>query len=489
MDAREGGDNRRPLPLGVWIAAAAVFVILLGVSSRYGFHRDELYFIAAGRRLAWGFVDQPPLTPLVARLADLLPGGVSPSVLRVVPALSAAGLVVLAGVLTRRFGGGSRAVALGAGFAAVGGFYLAVGHLLSTTTFDVLIWVGVCAAVAAIIDGADPRLWIVVGGLVGVGMVNKYTIASLGVVLLIGLLLTPARSVLRGPMPWLGAGVAILIALPNLAWQATQGWPQFEMAAALRRSSDGPFEYVLLQIAILSFFLVIPTIGGAVWLSRDPAGRRWRVFPIAFVLLFVVYFATGGKGYYVAPLYVPLLAGGAVWLESSRRWVRRTTVALVGMGAVLGLFIALPLVPPESVDAFNEVNGELGETYAWDQLVDQIEAVFLDLSEAERESAAVLTSNYGQAGAIEVLSDALPQPVSGHNNYWLWGPPAGESSVIIGIGRVGPAINEICPFIEVVAVISNDADVANDENGTEVWLCRSPSAPLSSVWDELKHYN
>jgi hypothetical protein len=261
------------------------------------------------------------------------------------------------------------------------------------------------------------------------------------------------------------------------------------MASALRRSSDGPFEYVLLQIAILSFFLVIPTVGGAVWLSRDPAGRRWRVFPIAFVLLFVVYFATGGKGYYVAPLYVPLLAGGAVWLESSRRWVRRTTVVLVGMGAVLGLFIALPLVPPKSVDAFNEVNGELGETYAWDQLVDQVEAVFLDLSEAERESAAVLTSNYGQAGAIEVLSDALPQPVSGHNNYWLWGPPAGQSSVILGIGRVGPAIDEICPFIEVVAVISNDADLANDENGTEVWLCRSPSAPLSSVWDDLKHYD
>jgi hypothetical protein len=392
-------------------------------------------------------------------------------------------------MLTRRFGGGARAMALGAGFAAVGGFYLAVGHLLSTTTFDVLIWVAVCAALAAIIDGADPRLWIVIGCLVGIGMVNKYTIASLGIALLVGLLLTPARSVLRGPLPWIGVGVATLIAAPNLVWQATHGWPQLEMAASLRASSDGPFEYVLLQIAILSFFLVIPAVGGALWLFRDTKGQRWRVFPIAFVALFTLYLVTGGKGYYVAPLYVPLLAGGAVWLEASRGWVRRTTVTLVGIGAIVGLFIALPLIPPESVDAFNEVNGELGETYAWDQLVDQVEDVYINLKDAERESATVLTSNYGQAGAIEVLSDTLPQPVSGHNNYWLWGPPSGESSVILGVGGVGPAIHRICPMVEVVTKISNDADVANDESGTELWLCRSPSAPLSTIWDDLKHYN
>lgn len=467
--------------------AAAVVLGLVAVSSRYGFHRDELYFLAAGRRLAWGFVDQPPLTPMLARLSDLAPGPVSPTILRIAPALSAGGVIVLTAAMARRLGGGRRATVIAAVFAAIGGFFLAVGHLLSTATFEVLVLAGIVVVLISLIDGADPRWWLLVGVLFGVGMLNKNTIAGVAVGLLIGLLATPQRQILRTRWFWIGGAVSLAIALPNLLWQATNGWPQFEMARSLAGSSDGPVEYLLIQLAILSVFLVIPAFAGARWLWSDPSGRKWRVFPFAFSILFLVFLMTGGKGYYVAALYLPLLAAGAIALDRMKRSTRNTVLGLVALGAVVGLPLALPLVPPQQVEPFNEVNAELGETYAWEEFTDQVEAVYLGLPAAERTDAVIFTSNYGQAGAIEILApDRLPQPVSGHNSYGDWGP--GEPhGTIIGVGYIPDAIAEICADMTRGAVISNPADLPNDEYGTEIWLCPNPSAQLSSVWDRLRH--
>lgn len=479
---------RHPLPLAVWIIALAVFLCLMAVSARYGFHRDELYFVAAGRRLAWGYVDQPPLTPAIARLMDAFPGTISPSLLRIPAALSAATVVILGGMLTRVFGGDRRAMSVSAAFVAVGGFFLGVGHLLSTTTFDVLIWTAIITIVALIVAGGDQRLWLAVGALVGLGLLNKYTVGFLVVALLVALILTPQRRVLSGPMPWLGAGVALLIALPNLVWQASNGWPQLEMARSLRDASDGVADYLFLQIAILSFFMVIPAAAGWWWLLRDPIGRTWRVFPIAFLIVLVGFLVSGGKGYYVAALYVPLLSAGAVWLIDTTARTRVIVLGLVGVGAVVGFFIALPLVPASSVNAFNEINGELGETYGWNQLVTGVEDVYRSLEDAERSAVVIMTSNYGQAGAIELLSKDLPQPVSGHNTYWLWGPPATTGDVIILVGGFGNQFASLCEKIDAAGTVTNDAGVDNDENGTPIQLCRSPRASLATVWDDLRHY-
>jgi 4-amino-4-deoxy-L-arabinose transferase-like glycosyltransferase len=474
------------IPGVVWLIAVSVLGVLLATSARYGFHRDELYFIAAGRRLAWGYIDQPPITPLLARLADLAPWPIHPTVLRLAPALSASVLVVVAAVLARRFGAGRRAIIMTAAFTAVGGFYLAVGHVLSTTTFDVLVWVSVVTLVAAIIDGADARLWIAVGAMVGIGLENKYTVGFLVVALVIGLLMTPQRRVLWNPMVIVGAGIALLIAAPNLIWQATHGWPQIDMARTLS-GRDSRIDYVLIQIAILSFFLVIPAVAGFIWLLRDQRGRMWRSFALAFVVLFVGFLISGGRGYYVAPMYVPLLAGGAIWLDGSRALIRVPTLLLVGVGAIVGLFIALPLLPPASVGAFNEINNELGESYGWDQLVAQVEGVFATLTLAERERASILTANYGQAGAIEVMSGSLPQPLSGHNTYWDWGSPPSDVGPIILLGTFGASIDRICPDLERVGTVTNEASLANDENGTPIWVCREPTSSLASVWPELRH--
>jgi 4-amino-4-deoxy-L-arabinose transferase-like glycosyltransferase len=481
-------EDRSSVPAAVYVVAAAVVALLLIVSSRYGFHRDELYFVAAGRRLAWGFVDQPPLTPLIARMGDLLPGTVGPIVLRIVPALSAGGVAVLTGVLARRFGGGRAAIVAAALFAGIAGFFLGVGHLLSTTTFDVLIWVVVIVLVAALIDHADPRLWLGVGAAVGTGMLNKFTVAALVIGLGVGLLLTPQRRILR--TPWLagGIGLAVLIASPTLLWQASNGWPQLEMSRAIS-GRDGPADYAFIQIAIVSLFLIVPAVAGWWWLMFGAGGKQWRTIPIAFVFLFVVFLVAGGKGYYVAPLYLPLFAAGALWFEGLTIGKRRTMGALIAAGAVLGLFLALPVVSPASVGPFNGVNGELGETYAWSELVDQVEAVYLTIPIALRDEVVVFTSNYGQAGAIEIIGEGrLPQPISGHNSYWSWGTSE-SMGPIVGVGWVGDALRSICPRVDRVGSITNPANLENDEFGTALWLCMEPTAPLAEIWSDVRHYD
>jgi 4-amino-4-deoxy-L-arabinose transferase-like glycosyltransferase len=481
--------DEQTLPKAVWVIAGLVVVLLLTVSSLYGFHRDELYFVAAGRRLAFGYVDQPPLTPLLARAMDVLPGTVNPTVLRILPALSAGAVIVVTAMIARRFGGSQRSVTMTAFFAAGAGFFLAVGHLLSTSTFDVLVWAVVILLIAGVVDGADPRWWVAVGGVIGIGMLNKHIIVALVVALLIGLLLTPQRRILAGMWPWIGVAVALVVAAPNLIWQALNDWPQIEMARSLSDSADSTADYLLLQIAILSIFLFIPAVLGFIWFVRDIRGKQWRLFPIAFLMLFIVFLVVGGQGYYVAPLYLPLLAAGAVSLDVGSRRVGRTVVGLAVVGAIVGIPLALPIVPPSKVEPFNEVNGELGETYGWDQFVDQVEVVFLALPDSDQQSATILTSNYGQAGAIEIIgAGRLPQPVSGHNSYWHWGPPSSDGP-IIGVGFIPAAVRNICPVIDVRATITNEANLPNDEYGTEIWVCAEPTASLASIWDDLRHYD
>lgn len=422
--------GRGGLPATVWATALAVAALLVAVGNRYGFHRDELYFVAAGRRLDWGYVDQPPLTPLVARLLDALPGELSPLVLRVPSALITAGLVLTAAALAGGLGGGRFAKAFAALAVGGSGFFLGVGHLLSTTTVDTFLSAVMLLLVVHILGGGDRRWWLAVGAVVGVGMLNKYTIGLLVATLLVALLASRPR-VLASPWPWAGAVLALVLFLPNLLWQAANGWPQLEMAEALAARSDGPLAFLLFQPVLVSVLLIVPAVAGAWWLWRAEGGR-WRALPITFLLLAATYVTTGGKFYYLAPLYVPFLAAAGVWLERGGRPRRRLVMALAVVGILVGLPLALPLLPVERLQPVNELNNELGETVGWPQLVDQVEAVVRSLPEAERGEAVIFTGNYGEAGALELLAgdQRLPPVMSGHNSYWMWGPVEGKGPII-----------------------------------------------------------
>ena len=281
--------------------------------------------------------------------------------------------------------------------------------------------------------------------------------------------------------------VAVLLAAPNLLWQATNGWPQLEMAAALRRRSDGPIAFLVLQPALLSISLAVPAVLGLWRLLRDPEQAKWKPLGVTYLLLFVVALVTAGKAYYIAPMYALLLAAGAVWFESLARRGRSIMATATVVGIAVGLFISLPLLPIRSASTL-DATGELGETVGWQVLVTQVAGVRAGIPADEQ--VAIFTGSYGEAGAIDILgrSAGLPNATSGHNNYWLWGPPA-QHGAIIGVGQVGHILELVCPSVEQVAEISNPYGVANEEAGLPILVCRDPVRQLAEVWDEVRHYN
>ena len=314
-------------------AAGVLLAVLVASSGRYGPHRDELYFVAAGRHLAWGYPDQPPLTPLVARVTDLLAPG-SLVALHVPSALAAAAVVVLAALTARELGGRTGAQVLTAVATGTGVVVVTLGHILSTTTVDTLFWVAIVYVVLRTLSRDAPRGWLLVGLLGGVGLLDKHLVAFLLAAVVVGVALTPQiRHHLRSPWAWAGVGVAVLLWLPNLVWQATHGWPQLELAADIRDeySGAGPrLEFVGLLLVQFSPVAAALWIYGLVRLLRVPTLVRAKALAWAFLVLVVVFLVTGGKAYYVVGAVPVLLAAGACGLEE--RWSRR---GLAVAGAVL----------------------------------------------------------------------------------------------------------------------------------------------------------
>ncbi len=467
----------------MWAAAIGAVALLLAVSSRHGFHRDELYFVIAGRHPDWGYPDQPPLVPLLARAVDAVVGVGSPWGLRVVPALAVGAVALVAAAIARRYGGSGRAQSLSAVGVGWVGVLMGEGHLLSTAVFDFLAWSVLLLLVVMLLDGADPRWWVLAGAVAGVGFQNKHTIVALIAALLVGLLATPRRAMLWGRWPLAGAAVAAAIALPNLAWQAANGWPQIEMSRALADRSDGPLAFVLLQPLLLSIVMAVPAAVGWWWLWRS--ADRWRPIAIAYAVLFAAFVVAGGKAYYIAPMYAALIPAGMLWLANLRPRVRHVLGAAGIAGIAVGLFVALPLLPVSEQGRFDPT-GEIGETVGWPELVDQVARVRAGLG----DDTVVFTGSYGQAGAIDVLgsSAGLGPAWSGHNSYWSWGPPPPHGAVI-GLGYVNRAMRLVCEDVERVGTIGNPYGVENEEYGLPILLCRTPQRQLAAVWDDVRHYD
>jgi 4-amino-4-deoxy-L-arabinose transferase-like glycosyltransferase len=481
--------------------ALGTVALLLAVSPRYGFHRDELYFLEAGKHLAWGYVDQPPFTALVARLADTLLGG-SALAVRLLPAMADGTMVVLGGLTAWRFGGGRFAQVLAALGVGTTGVFLGASHLLSTTPFDFLAWALILYLVVRILQGADPRLWLAVGATAGVGLLNKWNMAFLLFGLAVGLAVSGEGRQGRSPWLWVGAALAMAIWSPNLVWQVMHGWPTLEMLDNLHGENvrDGvQFTFVPLQILYTGLLLTPIWIAGLRWMFRTPEGRPYRAIAWAYVVVFVLFLATAGKPYHLAGLYPPLLAAGSVaterWLERRRgRYPSRRSVAIGVLGiATMGLPIGLPILPAHvlHIVPLQAINYDLGETIGWPEAASGVARVYRSLPQSERATAVVLTGDYGEAGALDRYGPALglPGAFSGHNSYWWWGPPPYARSTTIWVGDVSPSYLEgFWRDCSVVAHIDNGIGVENEEQGQAIWICRGQRATWIAIWSDLKHY-
>ncbi len=483
-------ERQRFAALEIGAVVAALAVLLLIMVNRYGPHRDELYFVAAGQHLAWGYPDQPLFTPLLARLAtELAPYNLL--ALRLPSLIAVILLVICAAAFARLLGGGRAAQVLTASTVAASVITVTLGHRLSTATFDTLIWTGVLLVVGYALRDDRPRLWLIAGLLAGLGLNNKTAVVVLLFAILIGVLLVPGcRAQLRTPYPWLGGVVAILLWLPNLAWQVMHGWPVLALGADIAEEFGGVAGRLgLLAQALVMFSPVIAIVWiyGLVQLFREPDWARLRPIAVAFLVATVVFVIAGGKGYYLAGAIVPLVAAGCTALAA--RWsVRR----LVAAGVVLALSAAVawpafvPLLPARTYAAsfYPVLDTDQLETIGWPEFAGTVRAAVDSLPADQRTNAVVFTRNYGEAGALDWYR--LGRPVfSGHNAFADWGPPPEGARPVIVVGVADPAAN--FSDCHLAAMINNDADAENEERGRPIWVCSAPQGGWAEQWPRLVH--
>lgn len=484
---------------GVAGVASAVGLLLFVFSGRYGYHRDELYFIASGRHLAWGYPDQPVMTPLLARLMTGI-SSTSLVVLRLPSDLAAATTVFFAGLTARELGFGRAPQVLTSAVMAMSGLVLASGHLLSTETFNLTAWtITVWLGLRALRTG-DERWWLAVGVATGVGLFDSDLVFFLGASVLVGVAATGPRTLLRSP--WLLAGVAAAVGMwtPYLVWQARHGWPQLTIARNIAHGGSGTSapraaflpEQLLLAGPWLSPFLVVGVV--VLWRRRD---LQWvRPFVVALLVLVVVFIVTGAKPYYLGGMFPLLFAAGAdaIWAWSRRRNPLRRTVgiALLGVLSLPGLLVVLPVLPIGVVHDTPIVaaNYDAGETIGWPAYVAEIAQVYQRVPPEQRASAIVLASNYGEAGAAQRYGPGhgLPAIYGVQNAFWLWGPPPATARTVVAVGFDRSQLTALFEHVTFETDLNNHQSIDNDEQGVSVSLCTGLRQPWSTTWRNLRDY-
>jgi len=494
-----------------FLASLTIFIHFLA-NGGYGYFRDELYYLACGEHLAWGYVDQPPFVALMAFLTRHLLGD-SLFALRFFPAICGGLIVLLTGIMARELGGGRYAQALAALAVIVAPVYLAIDNFFSMNCFDQVFWALAGYIVIRILKQGEPKLWLLFGLVAGIGLLNKYSMGFLGLGLVAGLLLTPTRRHLLNKWLWLGGAVAFVIFLPHILWEIRYGFPTLEFihnATAMKNLPQTPFQFMAGGVIQMHPLTVPVWMAGLVFFFLAKAGKPFRLFGWVFVSIFALFLLTRAKPYYLSPAYLFLLAGGGVAIEDfvhqrHWNWLRPASlVLLLSGGAVLAPYV-LPILPVEAyikyqafigLKAPREEKGEPGKLpqqyagmFGWENMVTTVAKVYNSLSPQEKQKCVIGASNYGEAGAIDFFGKryGLPHAISSHNNYWIGGPgeKPGEIAIVVG----GDPENYHSMYNDVQQAATVICEYATPyESNLPVYLCRRPKVTLQQVWPRLKHF-
>lgn len=493
------------LPVVVLFVVAHVLVL-----TQYGYFRDELYYIACSKRLAFGYVDHPPLAMAILAFVRALFGD-SLVAMRAVAVGAGAVHLVLVASITRELGGGRYAQGLAAIVATMSPAMLFLTHAYTMNAFDLVFWSAAALALLVALRHGGTRPWIILGVIVGLGLENKWSMLWFAGGTIVGIAFTACRRVAQTRGPWLAAGVAGALFVPNLLWQATHGWPTIEFmahAAAFKMLSTPPLGFLMDQVMTLHPLAAPVWIAGLVALFAGRFGAAGRVLGWIYVAVLALLLVRGtSRAIYLLPAYAPLFAAGAiVFAGLARHPAARGAVALALLAAAAALApFGLPLLAPERFLAYQAKLGiappqqERGERpalpqyfadmHGWPDLAARVARVYATLPPEERARAAIYAANYGEAGAIDRFGPALglPPAISRHNQYWLWGPGRHDGSVVILID--GEAADMERNFTSAAVVDSVQCEWCMPyEKGRPIWVARGLRRPLAEVWPTLKIY-
>lgn len=501
------------------MAAVAPFLVLrlvvhTAAVGRYGYHGDELYFLACADHLDWGYVDHPPLSVwILAGVRALL--GDSLVAIRLVPILCGLTTLWIGSEIARAMGGGPFARAFSAAALLVCGVHLAITGFFTVTALDLLWWAWAQLMVALLLVRQTRPRWAGLAVALGFGLLTKWTMLWFALGLGVGILATEARRWLRGPAPWLVAAAAALLASPYLVWQGVHGWPTLDWLAsganvALR---DAPLVTFLGNQILAAHPLNFPIwIAGLASLLCAPFLRDFRLLGIqAAVVLAVLAWSAPGVVHYPAPVYTVLLPAGAVAFEriTRARWPRRLArpagLGILLIGGSLGVPLALPVLPEEEVAPYAAAIGfQAPEPYGrehhafpqqfstmlgWEEIVAATARVWKGLPADERDGAAILGISYGEAGAIDRFGarHGLPRAVSAHQSYWLWGPQGYDLETGVVAGAQKELLERWWRDVKVAETVACPR--------CEPWrqeipiaVVRRPRARMPALWHDLRHY-
>jgi dolichyl-phosphate-mannose-protein mannosyltransferase len=510
----KAGARAAALPATAVLAGLALAKLLLQFAGirHYGFFRDELYYMACGEHLAWGYVDQPPLIAFAAWFVRHLFGDSLVSI-RLLPALAGAAVVFLTGILAHEFGGGRFAQFLAATSILFAPAYLAFDSFLSMNAFEPLFWL-LCAWIAVrIVRGASPRLWMAFGAVAGLGLENKHTMLVFGFALIVGLLLSGENRLFYSKWIWIGGLIALALFLPNLLWEAHHGWPQIEVvrnAQLYKNVSISPLRFLGEQVAFLDPLALPVWLGGLAWLFFARSGKCFRFLGWTYLIVLAVFMLLNGKSYFPLPVYPLVMAAGGVASEEfiqARAW-RSLKVALpaaVILGGLIGLPFAVPIFPIDTFLRYSRalpysnlvkterdaVPVELPQLYAdmfgWENMAATVARAYHDLPAADQADCAIIGGNYGETGAIDYYGPALglPKALGGHNSYFYWGPRGYSGTCAIVFGERSDEFVSFFGDVRRAATISSPHAMPN-ERYVPVYVCHEPRAPLSVLWPRFR---
>ncbi|MCK4890990.1 MAG: glycosyltransferase family 39 protein [Candidatus Aminicenantes bacterium] len=478
-------------------------LIHLPILTRYGYHQDELYFLACGKHLAFGYVDHAPLVPWIAWLSEtLFPQSLF--ALRFLPLLAGAAAVFMTGILVKKLGGGKFAQFTASIAMIIAPSYLRMGNILSLPSFEPLFWVTGFYLVVKIIQEDNPKLWIWVGVVTGIGLLNKHSMLFFGFGLVAGMILTPIRKYFRSPWLYAGGILALLMLTPNLIWQFSHDWPTFKFMLNLNErlmSGISPFQFITGQFLYLHPFNAILWIWGLKFFLFSNDGKKYRLLGWAWLFVFGFLLIFKSKIYYLAPAYPILFAGGTIALEryvykKAISWLKPVFISLLVIFGMLMSLISLPVLNIDKTEKFvniitfgafeniYELTSDLRGMFGWKEMVKGVGEVYNSLPEEEKEKTIILAAGYGNAGAIDHFGKryGLPKACSLSMTYWLWGFPDKAINKVIGAGFKPETMKKLFNNVEIVAEI--ELKNANPwQTPFPVTICSGPKPSLANIWE------
>ncbi|MDH6197867.1 hypothetical protein M2272_004523 [Mycobacterium frederiksbergense] len=477
--------------IGVAAIAALGSVALLAVLDRYGYFGDELYFLAAGRRLTASYADQGPLVPLIAHVIDTIAPG-SLCALRLPAVVATAAAIVVTALIARELGGNRAAQLLAATGYATSPFLLVQGSQLATNTIDVALWVMITWLLVRWTRNRRDSLLIWAALVTATALQVKWLIPTLWLTMAVAAVAVGPRELLRRRALWLGAAIVVATALPSIWWQHRNGWPQLSMGGVVAAENEfvgGRLLFIPSAMFVAGLLGSVLLVCGVWALLRSEPLRNYRFLGVTVLLLFAVFIALGGRPYYVAGVYSVAMAAGAVWLtRDTQRWQRVVAVPLIGASVALALW-SLPWQPESDIPPAPDspsISILLYGRFGWPDLGAATAQAYRALTPDEQTHAVIIANSYWQASALDNYRDGyLPAVYSPSRGWGYFGAPPDSATTALFVDRRPDTAKTLCAHVQPVGRVDARLGYPGVTRDVTIWKCTDPLLPWSRVWPSL----